>query len=331
MTDMVFCEKCRKEVNYTITEKNMAGKIKGTEYEYKGKEARCAECGSYVYIPQINDDNLESLYNEYRKRSGIISLADVRLIPQKYKIGKRPLSVLLGWGEQTFSRYYDGDVPSKQYSEILKKVCNEPSYFLEILESGKDLIKPASYQKSKTALDNLTNTKSNGGKIYMAIAYILHSSGDTTPLALQKLLYYIQGFYYAFNKAFLFPEDCEAWAHGPVYKRVYYCYNNYHYDPIKPNNNFDEQQLTTSEKSIFDSVIDFFSCYSGKVLECFTHNETPWLHARGELAPNAASNRVISKESIGEYFLIIKEKYNMIVPNDIKNYAVHMFTSCTPF
>jgi hypothetical protein len=33
----------------------------------------------------------------------------------------------------------------------------------------------------------------------------------------------------------------------------------------------------------------------------------------------------ISKESIGEYFTSVKEKYNMTKPSDIKLYAVDMF------
>jgi hypothetical protein len=77
---------------------------------------------------------LEQLYSEFRKQHNIISLEKIIEIPEKYNIGKRPLSLLLGWGEQTFSRYYDGDMPTQQYSAI-----------------------------------------------------------DITPLALQKLLYYIQG------------------------------------------------------------------------------------------------------------------------------------------
>jgi len=37
--------------------------------------------------------------------------------------------LLLGWGEQTFSRYCDGDLPTKQYSEILKKIYDDQHYY----------------------------------------------------------------------------------------------------------------------------------------------------------------------------------------------------------
>ncbi|TEB10803.1 hypothetical protein Pmgp_02118 [Pelotomaculum propionicicum] len=38
------------------------------------------------------------------------------------------------------------------------------------------------------------------------------------------------------------------------------------------------------------------------------------------------SNRTISKEIIAEYFTAIKQKYNMLTPNDIENYAQVMFS-----
>ena len=72
---------------------------------------------------------------------------------------------------------------------------------------------------------------------------------------------------------------------------------------------------TDSEKAIIDSVIQNFCCYSGKILERFTHSEMPWLKTRSNLPADAHSNRIISKEPIGEYFTAVKQKYNMLVPN----------------
>jgi hypothetical protein len=74
-----------------------------------------------------------------------------------------------------------------------------------------------------------------------------------------------------------------------------------------------------------DSVLKNICCYSGKVLEKFTHSETPWLSTREDLPEDAASNRIIEKKLIGDYFNTVKEKYDMINPNDIKGYAQKMF------
>lgn len=327
--NLIFCEECRDDVEYTITEVPMIGKIKGIEYHYIGKEARCVKCNTSVYVPEINDYNLKALYEVYRKENGIVSLDVILAIPKKYAIGKRPLSLLLGWGEQTFSRYCDGDIPTKQYSEILTKIYEDPLYYAELLETGKENLKSQkTYEKSRKAVDELLKvSENNSSKINIAIKYLLNQCEDITPLALQKALYYIQGFYYAFYNTFLFTEECEAWVHGPVYRNVYFKYRDYRFDPITKSQYFDDSVLNTSEKAIFDSVIHNLCCYSGKVLEQFTHNETPWLIARGDLPVTESSEKIISHDNIGTYFKAVKEKYKMMKPSDIRIYAMDMFDS----
>ena len=322
-----FCETCRNDVNYNITEKEMTDTLKGTTCSYTGKEARCMECGSLVFVPGINDGNLKNLYDAYRRENDIVPLEIIRAIPTKYCIGKRPLSLLLGWGEQTFSRYCDGDIPSKQYSDILYRIYHEPAFYANLLEAGRENLRSlTTYEKSRKAVCRLSdpdNRKDSG--IHTVIRYLLGQCGDITPLALQKALYYIQGFYYAFYQTYLFPDNCEAWVHGPVYRDIYYKYRGYRFDPITPADFFEPSALTVSEKAVIDSVIRYLCCYSGKILEQFTHNETPWLDARGDLPVSAPSGRIISRDSIGEYFTAVKARYNMVAPSDIRTYARDMF------
>lgn len=324
----VFCEECRNDVTYTVSRTQMEGAIKGKKYSYTGKEAHCDDCGSEVYVAELNDYNLKALYDAYRVENGIVSHDIVVAIPEKYAIGKRPLSLLLGWGEQTYSRYYDGDLPTKQYSQILQKIYDEPQYYAEILEENKSNLKTlASYEKSKKAVEAILGLEqSDESKINLAIEYLLNQCEDITPLALQKALYYIQGFYFAFYNTFIFSEDCEAWVHGPVYKEIYFRYRDYRFDAINGNNEeFDSSVFSSPEKGILDSIAKNICCYSGKVLEHFTHSEMPWLSTRGELKANERSGRIIEKELIGKYFSNVKDKYKMINPNDIKDYAQNMF------
>lgn len=62
-----FCESCRDEVTYTVFSVPMTGTILGTEYPYSGKEATCDNCGSPVYVAEINDFNLTALYEKFHK------------------------------------------------------------------------------------------------------------------------------------------------------------------------------------------------------------------------------------------------------------------------
>lgn len=62
-----FCEECRDYTEYVVEDVHLTGKLKGREYGYNGKEARCAVCGQLVFVPDINDENLSLLYGEYQK------------------------------------------------------------------------------------------------------------------------------------------------------------------------------------------------------------------------------------------------------------------------
>lgn len=321
-TGYAFCENCYDDVSYFVEEKVLKTKLKGKEYLYEGKVAYCTKCKEEVYVAELNDYNLERLYEVYRNENNIVSLSIIKSIPEKYNIGKRPLSNLLGWGELTFSRYCDGDMPTKQYSDVLQKIYDNPAYFLEVLNENKDRISNIAYHKSKAATEALLISDS---KIELAADYLIDLCQDITHLALQKALYYVQGFYFAFYGSYIFAEECEAWRYGPVYRTVYDKYKNYRFDIIENELKAHDEALSFAEKEILESVAKFFCCYSGTTLRDFTHSEAPWMIARGDLDGHENSQNIICKESIGSYFLNVKEQYNMVVPADMKVYAKEMF------
>ena len=324
--ERAYCYECRKEVNYTISEKELAMPLKGETYTFIGKIAQCNDCNSEVYVAEIDDANMEALYDAYRIKNSLISSAHLKELITKYDIGKRPLSLLLNWGEMTYSRYFDGDMPTKQYSSILEKIYNDPNYFLSILEANKEQITQTAYEKSKRATLALIGLNEDRSILDLVIEYLVEQCEDITPLALQKALYYIQGFFYAFYNRFIFTEDCEAWVHGPVYRDVYNRYSQYRFDPIEPKREaIDDTCFTTNEKVMLDSIIHSFCCYSGKVLEHFTHEENPWLQTRGDLPWDFRCDKTIDKSLIGEYFSAVKKKYDMLSPSDIGSYAHDMF------
>ncbi|WP_235589108.1 Panacea domain-containing protein [Tepidibacillus decaturensis] len=163
-------------------------------------------------------------------------------------------------------------------------------------------------------------------KIDYVVKYLLTNSVDITPLALQKLLYYSQGFYKAFTGVYLFHNNCEAWVHGPVFRSIYYKYKDHGYNPIEEEDyEYGEIKLTTVEKELLDSIVRNFGCYSGKVLEKMTHAEEPWRVTRTGLNDNEGSDRIIDKELIAKYFNEIKSKHGMLNISDIRDYSTDLF------
>lgn len=323
-----FCEECRDRVLYNVKMVDKEKEIKGKMLKYIGKAAYCDECTKEIFVPEIRDYNLRKLDVAYRESENLIRLADIEKILDKYDIGKRPLSILLGWGEGTLTRYVDGDTPSKPYSDTLKRILEDKEYYHMILERNKDNISPVAFRKSLAAIEGITPEMGNEiSKLESAVRYLLIQTSEITPLALQKLLYFAQGFQKAFTNIFLFKEDCEAWVHGPVYRNVYEKYRSYGYNPIEEKElSFENINLSEDEKELLDHVILYFGCYSGEVLENMTHSEEPWRAARRDLMDWESSDRIIEKDDIESYFTRVKEKYKMLNLTDIKDYSKDLFS-----
>jgi putative zinc finger/helix-turn-helix YgiT family protein len=325
-----FCESCRDMVEYFVKDIKKQKDIKGKSIEYIGKEGYCNECGSEIFISDIRDHNLAMLDKAYREEEGLISVEEIEKISEKYEIGKRPLSLLLGWGEGTVTRYLDGDTPTKQYSGTLKKILRDSNYMKELLEQNKDNITDLAYKRINSAMQKNgpiveINIESEEKTDYV-VKYLLLNSVEITPLALQKQLYFSQGFHMAFTGEYLFHNDCEAWVHGPVYKNIYFKYKDYGYNPIEDKDyEYGEIKLTTVEKELLDSIIRNFGCYSGKVLEKMTHAEEPWRATRIGLSDDEGSDLIIDKRLIAKYFNEIKSKYNMVNTSDIRDYSTDLF------
>ncbi len=303
-----FCRDCNDEVGIEIEEALMEGEVKGDKYEYQGIEP-CTECGHFIPDEEIDKYNLKLLHDTYRTKNEIISLEKIRELPVKYDIGKRPLSHLLEWGELTFTRYYNGDIPSKAYSQILNDIYEKPEKYLVILENNKEFITKKTYEKSKVATENLLN---NSSKIHHVLNYILCQSEDITPLAVQKLLYYVQGFNYAFFDTILFDDDCEITSNGLVYLNILKLLNsNYQITH--------DVELSVAEKILIDNILKYIGCYSGKTLREFTTNEMPYLIAVNN------NNRIINKQDIFDYFKAVRNKYNMLNVTEIKFYINDIF------
>lgn len=120
------------------------------------------------------------------------------------------------------------------------------------------------------------------------------------PLKLQKLLYFAQGFSYAFYDKELFNDDFEAWVHGPVIPSIYHEYKSYEYNPIDLNYNLKEFNKDVID--LLEYVKNNYAKYDGKYLEEITHKEEPWLLSRTGLDPDERSDKTIPKSNIAAYF-----------------------------
>lgn len=117
-------------------------------------------------------------------------------------------------------------------------------------------------------------------------------------LALQKLLYYCQGYYLAFteNKEPLFEEDILAWRWGPAVENVYREYKH-HGSASLPNDELTDVIIATlskDQKEVIEAVNDVYKGYSAIALMEKTHMENPWRETE--------QSEVIKRDKIYAFF-----------------------------
>lgn len=129
------------------------------------------------------------------------------------------------------------------------------------------------------------------------------AKGGISPKKLQKLVYYAYAWYIVFmndssnyinNR--LFNDRPEAWIHGPVFPNLYRKYKEYGSDPI------DEDvcviNFNTETEDVLNQVWDVYGDFNGNELESISHQELPWINARGDCFMYQASDNFISDEDI---------------------------------
>lgn len=85
------------------------------------------------------------------KYDELISIDLILDIIDNYKISKRNLSLLLGWGELTITRYLKGSIPSFPKSKLLKEILYSPKYYYMLLFLNRHRISYNAFKKSELA------------------------------------------------------------------------------------------------------------------------------------------------------------------------------------
>lgn len=138
----------------------------------------------------------------------------------------------------------------------------------------------------------------NADIVFRALIEKVSEAGNVvTPMKLQKLAYYCQGYSLGLLGEPCFTSAIEAWDHGPVVKAEYGKYKSFGDNAIPAVVFGAYEGLYPQSKKIVDLVVKKYGHYDGWTLRNQTHRESPWK----EVYVYGVSN-VISHEKIRTYF-----------------------------
>lgn len=136
--------------------------------------------------------------------------------------------------------------------------------------------------------------------VFDVAAYILIKIGPMTTMKLHKLVYYCQAWSLVWDETSLFSESIEAWANGPVVRELFAYHRGMYSISSVPIGNPD--LLSEVQKETINSVLDFYGRKSSQWLIDLTHMEEPWKEARTGLPDLVRGNRIITLDSMAEYY-----------------------------
>ena len=121
-----------------------------------------------------------------------------------------------------------------------------------------------------------------------------------TPMQLMKLVYICHGWNLGVHKEPLISEPVEAWAYGPVIRRLYNAVKEYGSSPVPEIKGVQEPlKLSDKEKKLIDWVSDYYGEFSGIRLSQMTHMpNTPWDITKRQYGLNG----IISNDLIEEFY-----------------------------
>jgi hypothetical protein len=239
----------------------------------------------------------------------IISADEIRLILDRYRIGKKPLAKLLGWGETTIIRYMEGDIPTNEYSNKLKTILDDPEYYYDLLCRRKECLTGVAFKKSKQAV----MTKIMASKIYAAAYYMVNKcSAEICPSYIQFMLYYSQVFSLALYDKEIFQEECGVNNEHMPYLKLYEGMKRCGIHTLEGGEEF----LDAEEIELVDAVLESFLWYGPKALFAMSAYEKSML----KISRDKYNNKIISKDTLKAYFKDILDHYQIKSVREIYKY-----------
>jgi len=122
-------------------------KFRGEEYQYT-YSFFVEPDGQRFTTTELDEENVEQVYSQYRKKYGIPSSADIAETKAMYGLSNAKLALILGFGENQIANYLDGEVPSNSNGKTLS-VIRDPQVMEAYVDNAHSQLGEKAYQKIK--------------------------------------------------------------------------------------------------------------------------------------------------------------------------------------
>ncbi len=109
------------------------------EFVYFHKSYYCEDSGESFTTTELDEFNLNQVYNQYRDKHNIPFPDEIIEFRNKYAFSYADISRILGLGANSYRNYEQGEVPSLANSALLKAVFNSLGTLKGLIKSNNDI------------------------------------------------------------------------------------------------------------------------------------------------------------------------------------------------
>lgn len=146
-TDKRLCTCCMEEHEVKTVQVQKKSVFKDVSVSFWAEYLYCDAADElYADEEQLRENDIR-MKDAYRMEQGLLTSGDICGIRAKYGISQSDLCALLGWGGKTITRYESHQVQDRAHDTILKKLDQDPEWFIRLLAEAKGSISAEAYQK----------------------------------------------------------------------------------------------------------------------------------------------------------------------------------------
>ena len=306
------CLSCMEEHEVKRVEVQEENVFKGVTVNYPARYEYCNRTDEFLTYDDSLITNDLAFKDAYRERVGLLTSREIVEIRKMYGVSQKDFCAILEWGSSTINRYENYQVQGVAHNDILRKLADDPKWFMELLNRAKDRLPEKAYLKylgnakeyyrlkqdeyARAHIETVHmkfdgdrvltgNIDLNLDKVVEVVGYLAQNITDLFLVKLLKMLWYSDNLHFKRYKRAISGLVYVALPMGAVpdvYKSLLLL-EGIEYDEMQCNENisfrfktpadFEIKFLSDTEIQVLDEVIERFKYYSGRDMVVAMHLE----------------------------------------------------------
>jgi len=156
------CPYCEVVCSIQHFERSVDITVRGEEFSVTELVHRCDSCSGEFSTSSDPIDPVDEAFSLYRKKHGMLSPSEIRELRKRYGLTQKELSLLLGWGAVTLSRYENGALQDMAHDRLLQAAAT-PDGLKKLIQLNPTAIDPVKRERLVEVLDSQVGLHSTEG------------------------------------------------------------------------------------------------------------------------------------------------------------------------